>query len=165
MEQAERVGLAIERIDRARFDGDERFLLHRGFDVAAFAIEPVELGGERRGGRLGIGEEAANAERHVGQAPRGVEPGTGDEAQVVARRPARIAARDREQRLDAGLSAAGADAREPLRDERPVDPVEAHDVGHGAQRDEVEQPAEIRLRAVREVAAMHATSARVASST
>ncbi len=130
------------------------------FDVAALAIEPVELGGERRRRRLGVGEEAADAERHVGEAPGGVEARTGDEAQVVARRPPRIAAADGQQRRDAGLRAAGADAREPLRDQRPVDPVEAHDVGHGAERDEVEQRAEIRLRAVGEMAALAQRRAR-----
>ena len=98
-------------------------------------------------------QQAADADRHVGEPSRGVEARAGHEAEVVTRRPARIAARGGEQRPQPGLRAAGADAREPLRDQRPVDPVEAHDVGHRAERDQVEQRAEVRLRAAGESAA------------
>jgi hypothetical protein len=83
--------------------------------------------------------------------PAAFRRGTRDEAQVVARRPPRIATGDGEERVDAGLRAAGADARQAVRDERPIDPVEAYDVGDGAERDEIEQRPEIGLRAVREL--------------
>ena len=150
VEQAERVGIGVGGVDRAGVERGERLFLHRRLDVAALAVQPVELGGERQRRRIGLGEQATDADRHVGEPAGGIEAGTGDETQVVARRPARIAPRGGEQRAHAGLRAAGADAREPLRDERPVEPVEAHDVGHGAQRDQVEQRAEVRLRALGE---------------
>jgi hypothetical protein len=86
--------------------------------------------------------------------PGGIEPRAGDEAEVVARGPPRIAAGDDEERIDAGLRAAGTNARETLRDERAVETIEAHDVGDRAQRDEIEQRAEIRLRAILERAAL-----------
>ena len=103
--------------------------------------------------------------RHVGKASRRVEARAGDEAQVVARRPPRIAAGDGEERVDAGLRAAGADARQALRDERPVDPVEAHDVGDGAERDEIEQRRRDWVARGPRNARARATRARVASST
>ena len=62
---------------------------------------------------LVVGEQAADAERHVGEPPRGVEARPGDEAEVDSRRARGVAAGDGEQRGDAGLRAPGADAREP----------------------------------------------------
>ncbi len=103
--------------------------------------------------------------RHVGQAPGGVEARAGDEAQVVRRRPARVASGHGEQRGDPRLRAPGADAGEPLRDQRAVDAIEAHDVGDRAQRDQVQQRGEIRLRPVGERAALRAASRGWPSST
>ena len=58
---------------------------------------------------------------------------------------ARVAPGGREQRGDARLHAAGADALQPLRDEAAVVGVEPDDVGDGAERDQVEQRVEARL--------------------
>ena len=160
VEQAERVGVGMGGIRGACFQRDERVFLHRGFDIAAFAIEPVELRGERCRLRLAVGEEAADAERHVGQPSRRIEARSRDKAQVVAGRTPRVAAARGEERVDAGLRAAGADPFEALRDQRPVDPVERDDVGHRAERDEIEQCREIRRRAVGEMAAFAQRRAR-----
>ncbi len=62
---------------------------------------------------------------------------------------ARVAAGDREQRGDARLHAAGADALQALGDQAAVVAVEADDVGDGAERDEIEQRVEPRLRGER----------------
>ena len=59
---------------------------------------------------------------------------------------ARVAAGGGEQRGDARLHAAGADALQALRDEAAVVAVEPDDVGHRAERDQVEQRVEPRLR-------------------
>ena len=59
----------------------------------------------------------------------------------------------REQRGDAGLHAAGADPLQALRDQAAVVAVEPHDVGDGAERDQVEQGVEPRLLGDAELAA------------
>ena len=58
---------------------------------------------------------------------------------------ARVAAGGGEQRRDARLHPAGADALQALGDQAAVVGVEADDVGHRAQRDQVEQGVEPRL--------------------
>ena len=70
-------------------------------------------------------------------------PATKPRSNAVARRGSRPG--DGEQRAHARMRAAAADAREALLDEDAVGLVEPHDVGDGAERDEVEQRAEIRL--------------------
>ena len=75
------------------------------------------------------------------------------EAEVEGGGPCRIAAGDGEQRLDAGLHAAFAHARQALGDENAVIAVERHHVGDGAERDQVEQVGELGALAVGEGAA------------
>ena len=104
--------------------------------------------------------------RHVGQPAGGVEPRARRRSPGrtrVAR--ARVASGGGEQRRDAGLRAAGANARQSLRDQRAVDAIEAHDVGDGAQRDEVEQRREVAAPARRRSGRVGAARARSASST
>ena len=78
--------------------------------------------------------------------PAALSRGPATKPRSVAEAP-HVARGDPEQRRDAGPRAARAHAREPLLDQDAVDLVEAHDVGHRAERDEIEQPAEIGLRA------------------
>ncbi len=143
-----------------RLEVRQRFLLHRRFDVAALAVQRSSSRRERQSRDRGVGEQAANADRHVGEAAGGVQTRAGDEAEVVRARPSRVAPGRGEQCLDAGLRASAANAGEPLRDERPVHPVEADDVGDGAERDEIEQRREIRLRPLRKAAALTQQRAR-----
>ncbi len=104
VEEAERVRIRLGAVDGAGFERGQRLFLHRRLDVAALAVQPVELGGERHRRRLGVGEQAADAERHVGETAGGVEAGAGHETQVVTRRPPRIATRGGQQRLDARVA-------------------------------------------------------------
>ena len=67
-----------------------------------------------------VGQQAFDAERHVGQPPGGVDARAEREAEVEGARAARIAPGDREQRGDARLHAAGADALQALRDQAAV---------------------------------------------
>ena len=127
---------------------------HAGLDGAPLAVDLVEQRRELERTRRVVGEQALDAERHVGEATRGVQPRADREAEVACARLFRVAPRDGEQRRDAGLHATGADALEPLRDEAAVVAVEAHDVGDGAERDEVEQGIEPRLIRDAEVAAV-----------
>ena len=82
--------------------------------------------------------------------PAALSRGPSDEAQVEARRLGGIASGGAQQRGDAGLPAAGAQALQALRDEDAVVGVERHHVGDGAERDEVGEGAEIGLGFVRE---------------
>ena len=78
--------------------------------------------------------------------PAALQPRLDREAEVGRARLARLAAGDREQRRDARLHAAGADPLQAVRDEAAIVAVEADDVGDGAERDQVEQRIEPRLR-------------------
>ena len=114
---------------------------------------------------LGIGEEAADADRHVGEPAGRVQARARDEPQVErGRRGARRGPATREQREHAGARLAGAHAREALLDEDAVGLVEAHDVGDGAEGDQVEQRREIGLGAEAKSPSAR-RRARVASST
>jgi hypothetical protein len=93
-----------------------------------------------------VRRQAFDAERHVRQPPRRIQARPQREAEVEARRVARIAPRRAKERGDAGLHAAAADSREALRDEHPVVAVELDDIGYGAERDEIEQAVEPRFR-------------------
>ena len=112
-----------------------------------------------------VGEQAFDAQRHVRQAAGGVDARAEREAEVEAGGARRIAAGDREQRRHAGLHAPGADALQALRHQAAVVGVEPDHVGHRAQRHQVEQGVEPRLRARRRSAPRARSSARVASST
>ncbi len=67
------------------------------------------------------------------------------EAEVEARRVARIARGRAKEGGDARLHLAFADALQTLRDEHAVIAVELHDIGDGAERDQIEQAVQTRL--------------------
>jgi hypothetical protein len=85
-----------------------------------------------------------------------------------ATKPRSYLSRDRASRPPATRSAGdapacarpAADPSRPCATSRPVDPVEGHDVGDRAERDEIEQCREIRRRAIGEVAALAQRRAR-----
>ncbi|HVJ23050.1 MAG TPA: hypothetical protein VM756_03845, partial [Burkholderiales bacterium] len=49
------------------FDGFDSLLEHPGFDVAPLAVQPVELVRAVRSARLVVGDQAFDAEAHVGE--------------------------------------------------------------------------------------------------
>ena len=67
------------------------------------AVQPVELLRAVRGARLVVGDQALDAEAHVGEAAGGVEARPGDEAEVEARGLGGIASGGAQQRGDAVL--------------------------------------------------------------
>ena len=138
----ERVGIG-RSLDRCQIG--QRFVPHRSLDFATLAVQRVELRGQRRGLVGRAREQAANAERHVGQPAGGIQTRSGDEAQIEPRRARDIAPRHVEDRSQTGMRAPAANARQPLRDQNAVHEIEPHDVGDGAERDEIEQCAEVRL--------------------
>ena len=111
-------------------------LAHAGLDVAPLAVDAIEFGRELGGARRVVGEQALDAESHVGEPARGVQARPEREAEVERARALVPARGHVEQRRDARLHAAGADALEALRDEAAVVRVEPDDVGHRAERDE-----------------------------
>jgi hypothetical protein len=117
--------------------------VHLRFDIAPLAIQSIELGGERQRSVPGFGEQAANADRHVGKASRRIETRSRNERQVRARRATWIASGDHEEREQTRLCAARADSCESVVDECPIDAVERGDIGDRPQRDEIEKASEI----------------------
>ena len=87
---------------RQIFQQGKGLIEHVRLDLLALAVQPVELLRAVRGARLVVGEQALDAEAHVGEAAGGVEPRAGDEAEVEARRLGRVAPRRAQQRRDAG---------------------------------------------------------------
>jgi hypothetical protein len=83
--------------------------------------------------------QAFDAQRHVGQPARGVDARSERKTEVETRGARRFAPRHGEQRGHARLHAPLADALEALRHQPAVVGVELDHVGHGAQRDQVEQ--------------------------
>ena len=65
----ERVGVG-RSLDRCQIG--QRFVLHRSLDLATLAVQRVEFRGQRRGLVGRAREQAANAERHVGQPAGGI---------------------------------------------------------------------------------------------
>ena len=121
-----------------------RLLADQHLDRAALLVEPVELGGD--GARfLGIlGGQQAHAEVGLADPAAGIDPRAEREAEVAARR--RLdQPRGLGERGEPDIAAAGHDL-EALGDEGAVEAAQLGDVGDGAERDEVEQVDQLRLR-------------------
>ena len=112
---------------------------------------PRELGGA---GRI-VGEQAFDAERHVGQPPGRIEPRAEGEAEVDRRWPG--AGRAPAAANSAAMPGCIRPARirfRPWATRRRLLRVEPDDIGDGAERDQVEQRIEPRLVGRRELAAL-----------
>src|SRR5512135_1224962 len=105
-------------------------LLYAAFDLAALAVEPVQVLRDIEGARRVVGDQALYAEGHVGQATGRVEPRTGGESQIETGRALRFASGHAQQRRDARLHLACADAPESLRDEDSIVAIEPYYVGY-----------------------------------
>jgi hypothetical protein len=102
--------------------------------ILAVAVQLVERVSAVGGARFVVGDQALDAERHVGEAAGGIEARAGDEAEVEARHLAGPPSRGAQQRLDACLAAAVADALQSLRHQVAVVGVERNHVGDRAER-------------------------------
>ena len=69
-------------VDGHRFEQMQGLLLHVGLDFTAFAVEIVELLGDGQGAGRVVGDQAFDAQAHVGQAAGGVEARAEQEAEV-----------------------------------------------------------------------------------
>jgi hypothetical protein len=102
----ERERRALAGIDRLQFG--ERLLLHARLDFATLAVHRIELLREFPRAADIVGRQTLDAERHVRQPSRRVQTRAEREAEIEARRRARIAAGGAEQSRDARLHAARA---------------------------------------------------------
>ena len=151
--QAQRIGIARTWVVELRIEGLQRLLLHGGFDFATFPVQSVELGREAHGCAFIIGQQAGDADGHIGEAARGIQARSGDETKVVRGRAMRIAASNHEQGAHARLHTASANALEPMVDEDAVRVVELNHIGDSTQRDQVEERSKAGLLAAGEVTA------------
>ena len=135
-------------VEMPPLDRGHRFVVHVGLDRAPFPVEAVEVGGDGARALRVIGDEAFDAERHVGQPACRVEPRRHGETQVARGGAERVAPRDLEHRSDAGLHAPGADAVQALLHEDAVVVVQRDYVRDGAERHEGQQLSEVWLAAL-----------------
>ena len=118
---------------------------HAGFDFAPFTVDRIELLREVGSARRVVGDEALDAERHVGQAAGGVDARAEREAEVEGRCARGLALGHGVERGHTGGHAAGADALDALGDEAAIVAVELDDIGHGTEGNQVEQRVELGL--------------------
>ena len=126
-------------------------LLDFGLDGAAFLVERGKLGCDARGFFGVLGRQQAHAEGGFAHPAPCVDPRPQCEAEVGAGRGPLQAAR-----IDEGRHACIgplAHHLQSLRHEGAIEAVQGRDVGHRAQRDEVEQGEEVGLLAALEIAA------------
>ena len=126
--------------------GDEHGLVaHAALDLAAFAVDGVQRVGQLAGAGGVVGQQAFDAQRHVGQPASGVDAGAECKTEIEGGGHRGLAAGGDEQGLHAHGQGAGADAFEALGHQAAVVGVEFHHVGHGAQGDEGQQAVELGL--------------------
>ena len=141
-------------VDGHAFEQVQGLFLHVGFDVAAFAVEGIELLGDLQGAGGVVGEQAFDTQAHVGEPPGGVQARAEDEAEIHGRGFARVAPGGFEEGGEAGLHAAGAHPFQALADQDAVIAVEFDNISDGAEGDEVEQVGKVGFGALSKIAAL-----------
>ena len=122
-----------------------RLVAHVALDIAALPVDAVEGAGQFIGTARIVGEQALDAQGHVGQATRGVDAWPQRETEVAAAGDLGLAAGGTKKRSQASGQAAGADAAQALGHQAAVVGVQAHHVGDGAQRHQRQERIEPRL--------------------
>ena len=92
------------------FCQQQRLVAHTAFNVAPLAVDAVERARQCVGVAGVVGQQAFDANRHIGQTPGGVDAWPQGKAKVKRRRHRRFAPSDVEQRRHAGGHRARADA-------------------------------------------------------
>jgi hypothetical protein len=129
-----------------RLGQQQRLVAHAALDVAPLAVDAVEHARQLFGAARVVGQQALDAQRHVGQPAGRVDARAQGKAEVEGGGHRRRAARGLEERGHARGHGAGADAAQALRHQAAVVGVELHHVGHGAERDQRQQRIELGLR-------------------
>jgi hypothetical protein len=120
------------------FNIGERLLAHPGLDVAAFLVDRVERPGMTASDDRIVGQQAFDAYRHIFEPACRIDARPDRKPEVSAYSSRRLAAGLRQQCLYARDGAACTNTFEALLDENAVVVVQRHDVGNGAQGDEVQ---------------------------
>ena len=120
-------------------------LAHAALDLAAFAVDAVQRGGQLGSAACVVCQQAFDAQRHVGQAACGVDARAQGKAKVERGGGRRLAACRVEQGGHASRHLACADAPQALGHQAAVVGVELDHIGHGAQGDQGEQRVKLRL--------------------
>ena len=122
----------------------ERGFLHLSLDASALAVQGVQLLRDGLRARGVVGNQAFNAERHIGQSSGGVQAWAYGEAEIVRAGARRITRGHTQQRGNARLRLARAYAIQAVMHEDAIVFVEPHHVGDGTQRHQIKQVRQIR---------------------
>ena len=93
---------------------------HIAFNDTTFAVDAVERARQLIGARRVIGQQAFNAQRHIRQAPGGVDARPQGKAKVKGRGLGRLATRSNKKRCQPFWHGQRTHAFEALRDQAPV---------------------------------------------
>ena len=117
--------------------------MHASFDAAPFPVQAIQsLRQFERLSRV-IGKQAGDAQRHVIQPARRIEPGADGKPQIPCRGPLEAATGNLHQRGDAGASLAAANTAQAVADQRAVEIIQLNHVSHGAERHQVKQTGKV----------------------
>ncbi len=120
----------------------------RAASIAQFPpldLQVVELLGQGEGIGFVFGQKAGDAHRHIVEPAGGIDARPQRKAHIERLRFAPVALGHLEKRADAGAHIARAHTLEPLRHQNAVVVIKRRHIGHGAQRHQIEQAAQIRL--------------------
>ena len=118
-------------------------ILHVRFDFPALAIKRVELQGNLRGADFVIGDEAFDSQRHIVEPARRIQSRPEHETQFISRYSPKIPPRNLQQSVDARTATSLADALQALVHQNAIVVIEFHDIGNGAQCDQIKQTGKI----------------------
>ncbi|MNS50718.1 hypothetical protein D3C72_833740 [compost metagenome] len=136
------------RFDRQVLELRQRFALHALFDRFAILVHAVQLRGHFPG-QVGVGsEQAFDAQAHVIQTPGRVQAWANDKPEIGGGNACSISLGHFKDRFDPRPCAPGANPLKALMHQNPIVGVQRHHVGDAAQRHQVKQFADVRLRLV-----------------
>ena len=122
---------------------------HRGLQLAAFLVDRGKASRTLLRSRVVVREQTLDPDRHVLQPASRVDARAEGISEIGRDRRARVAPRRFQQRAHAGAGLARADAPKPRLDEHAIVAIQPHEIGDRADRDEIEQRAEIGSRVTR----------------
>ena len=118
---------------------------HIAFNFAAFAVDGVQLAGQLVGTGGVVGQQAFNAQSHVGQAARSIQARAHGKSKIKGGGHSSFAACHRKQAGQTCRKCARANPLEALRYQSAVVGIELDHIGHGAQSHQRQQGVEFGL--------------------
>ena len=111
--------------------------LHGVFQLAAFAVERIELLRQFLCRDRVVREETFDTDAHFGESPGGVDARSNTEGEVARRSIGRITPGDFKKRVDAGAGLTAPHTIETLCDQDAVVVVKLHDIGDGSESNQI----------------------------